>query len=265
VLEQYYNKETQTLTLPYYFNEELCDLPLDTKVIVFEQDCSKNQHSLFERPVGHQGCEDMNCPRNLPNSITHLTFGYRFNQQINNLPNSITHLSFGYAFNQLVNYLPNSITHLNFGNSFNQSVDYLSKSITHLTFGFRFNQPVNKLPNSITHLTFGFCFNEPMDNLPNSITHLRFGHCFNQPLDYLPKSIKELTFDSGKKIKGNIPENIENIYIIFYGYGYDSIIDNIPCHIKQIKINDRDKINYLKKIPFGCKVVDNKDNEIFLQ
>jgi hypothetical protein len=79
----------------------------------------------------------------------------------------------------------------------------------------------------------------------------------------LPKSIKELTFFSGNKIKDYIPENIENIYIIFCGF--DSTIDDIPCHIKQIKINDRKKINCLKKIPFGCKVVDDKDNEIFLQ
>jgi hypothetical protein len=73
-----------------------------------------------------------------------------------------------------------------------------------------------------------------------------------------------LGFDSCNKIKENIPENIECIYIIFYGYGYDSIIDNIPCHIKQIKINDRDGVEYLKKIPFGCKVLDMEEKEIFL-
>ncbi len=44
MLEQYYNKETQTLTLPYNFNKELSNLPLNTKVIIFEEDYSKNQH-----------------------------------------------------------------------------------------------------------------------------------------------------------------------------------------------------------------------------
>jgi hypothetical protein len=42
------------------------------------------RHS-FNQPVGHQGCEDINCPRNLPNSITHLTFGWCFNQKTSNL------------------------------------------------------------------------------------------------------------------------------------------------------------------------------------
>ena len=69
MLAQYYNKETQTLTLPWDFDKELC---------------------------------------NLPNSITHLTFEYysKFNQSVDNLPNSITHLTFGYWFVQPVNNLP---------------------------------------------------------------------------------------------------------------------------------------------------------------
>jgi hypothetical protein len=135
MLEQYYNKETNTLTLPYDFNDELCNLPLDIKVIIFEQDYHKRQYSKinrqvnnlpnsithltfgndFNEKVGHQGCEDIKCPRNLPNSITHLTFGFKFNQQVDKLPNSITHLTFGYQFIQPVNNLPNSITYFTFG------------------------------------------------------------------------------------------------------------------------------------------------------
>jgi hypothetical protein len=269
MLEQYYNKKTRTLRLPHDFNEELCDLPPNTKIITFEDSYNKNKISIFNKQVGHKECEDSSCPRNLPNSITHLTFGTCFNRRVDNLPNSITHLTFGDDFNQPVNNLPNSITHLTFGFFFDQPVDKLPNSITHLTFGTCFNRPVDNLPNSITHLSFevGDEFNQPVNNLPNSITHLTVGFEFNQPVDNLPKSIKELAFYSGYKIKGNIPENIENIYIIFSGYEdeHNLIFDNIPCHIKQIKINNRSKINYLKKIPFGCKVVDDNDNEIFLQ
>ena len=38
----------------------------------------------------------------IPNSVTHLTFGDDFNQDIKNgaIPNSVTHLTFGYHFNQ---------------------------------------------------------------------------------------------------------------------------------------------------------------------
>ena len=68
-----------------------------------------------------------------------------------------------------VDQIPNSITHLTFGFHFNQSVDQLPNSITHLTFGFYFNQSVDKLPNSITHLTFGPDFNKSIVKLPNSL------------------------------------------------------------------------------------------------
>ena len=45
----------------------------------------------------------------IPNSVTHLTFGRDFNQQIDILPNSITHLTFGNDFNQTINNLPNKM------------------------------------------------------------------------------------------------------------------------------------------------------------
>ena len=51
----------------------------------------------------------------------------KFNQEVNNLPNSLTHLTFGYNFNQEVNNLPNSLTHLTLGGSFNQKVNNLPK------------------------------------------------------------------------------------------------------------------------------------------
>jgi len=61
---------------------------------------------------------------NLPNRITHLNFGWDFNQPVNNLPNStrqgealtvgracalITHLAFGRNFNQSLNNLPKNV------------------------------------------------------------------------------------------------------------------------------------------------------------
>lgn len=46
---------------------------------------------------------------NLPQSLTHLTFGRNFNQPINNLPKSLTNLIVGFNFNQAVNHLPKSI------------------------------------------------------------------------------------------------------------------------------------------------------------
>jgi hypothetical protein len=63
---------------------------------------------------------------------------------------SLTHLTFGYTFNQRVDALPPSLTHL-----------------LHLTFGQCFDQPVDALPLSLTHLTFGASFHHAVDKLPS--------------------------------------------------------------------------------------------------
>ena len=88
MLEEYYNKETKTLTIPFNFNEELKDLPLDTEIIIFDEDFDKYEDSLFNCPIS-----DILAP-----SLTHLTFGTRFNESVDKLPNSLTHLTFGRKF-----------------------------------------------------------------------------------------------------------------------------------------------------------------------
>ena len=69
MLEKYYNKETKTLTIPLSFNEELKDLPFDTKIIIFEENYNKGQFSKFNQEVN----------ANLPNTLARLTFGCHFN------------------------------------------------------------------------------------------------------------------------------------------------------------------------------------------
>ncbi len=173
-----------------------------------------------------------------------MTFGSLFNQSVNNLPNNLTHLTFGDYFDQEVDNLPNNLTHLNFGDNFNQSVD--------------------KLPNNLTHLTFGIRFNQSVENLPANLTHLTFGYEFNQSVNSLPDTIKELTYWSKSKLN-NIPTSIEYTNIIFSKYDkYNKVIDNLPINVKIIRINKPDKAHYLKKIPFGCKVVDENEKEIFI-
>jgi hypothetical protein len=105
-----------------------------------------NLPSCFNQPVGHQGCEDINCPRNLPNSITHLTFGYYFNQPVDNLPNSITHLTFGESFNQPVNNLPNSIVELVFGFNFCNVVSNLPITVKKITIHNKKTHLFTKIP-----------------------------------------------------------------------------------------------------------------------
>jgi len=137
---KYYNSKTQTLTIPWGFNDELIDLPKDVKTIVFKENFKKP--SRFNKPVN-----------NLPESLTHLTFGWEFNQPVNNLPKGITHLTFGWIFNQPVDNLP--------------------ENLTHLTFGCDFDQPLNNLPKNLTHLKFGVSFSNNATNLPINLQEIQ--------------------------------------------------------------------------------------------
>jgi len=71
----------------------------------------------------------------IPESVTHLTFGFRFSHFIEDaLPSSITHLRFGYFFDQeILNNIPASVTHLRFGGFFKQDFRDIPDTIKELT------------------------------------------------------------------------------------------------------------------------------------
>ena len=48
-----------------------------------------------------------------------------------------------------------------------------------------------------------------------------------------------------------------------FGYLFNKKVDNLPNSIKEIKIHEHN-VNLLKKIPFGCKVVDENNMKIFI-
>ena len=80
--------------------------------------------------------------------------------QLNNIPNTVTHLTFGHHFNQVL------------------KKDDIPNYVTHLTFGYNFNQKLTKnvIPNSVTHVTFGYSFNQILkkDDLPNKLIEVIF-------------------------------------------------------------------------------------------
>ena len=131
----------------------------------------------------------------IPYVLTHLTINNLNDLELykSNKSSSLTHLTFGYKFNHPVEelILPQSLTHLTFGSRFNQPVNniHLPSSLTHLKFGQDFNRPVEELilPSSLTHLEFGACFNQPVYDLqlPSSLIHLKFGIWFHQPVAHL--------------------------------------------------------------------------------
>jgi len=168
----------------------------------------------------------------IPQSVTHLSFAYKFDRSLNNcIPSSVINLKFTKKFNQSikgcipskVTYLkfsnklnqpikdciPSSVTRLTFGRDFNQSIEgCIPSSVTELIFGNRFNQPIiGNIPIGVTFLSFGEDFNQPIkDNIPESVTYLRLIGKFNQPIDDIPISVKHLTLD--RFYKGKINMNI---------------------------------------------------------
>ena len=152
-------------------------------------------------------------------------------------------------FNSLLEDLPIGIKKIIFENNekyvfseFNKKVDNLPSSLTHLTFGCKFNQEVDNLPSSLTHLTFGYYFDQIVDNLPSSLTHLTFGYWFNEKVDNLPSSLTHLTF----------------------GYNFNQKLDNLPSSLKEINIWKGYVDLYQMKIPFGCKVVDERTSKDYI-
>jgi hypothetical protein len=192
-LIDYYNKDTKILTIPNTFNRKLNDIPKETEIIIFSEDGTWNGRSYFNQPVD-----------NLPETLTHLTFGNNFNQSVDNLPLSLTYLTFG-------RQTPVRLAHpkiMNIHNclrchNFNQSVDNLPKNLTHLTLGCDFNQSVDNLPENLTHLIFtgDSTFNNLLNNLPKNLTHLKLNKIFCQKLDNLPISLTHLTYHNNYKHK----------------------------------------------------------------
>jgi len=202
-----------------------------------------------------------------------LSLPYTFNDELINLPPGIKEIIFvedndssKYSkFNKNVDHLPNTITHIKFGKYFNNNVDNLPdsiisklpKSATHLVFGRLFDKNIDNLPTSLINLTLGHYFDKNIDNLPNSIMYLTLGYNFNQIINKFPSSLVEFGFYSNSIVRNNIPDFIENIVIYFDIFNrLNNHITNIPSNIKKIKINYKNKIHFIKKIPFDCIITD---------
>jgi len=130
----------------------------------------------------------------LPHSITHLTFGYIFNQSIKGiLPPSLKELTFGTGFNKpikeeisvshkhVLSYIPSTVTRLMFGESFNQDIrGAIPPTVTHLAFMGSFDQNIhNKIPSLVTTLILPCNSPYYIENiesiLPNSIKEFILG------------------------------------------------------------------------------------------
>jgi hypothetical protein len=256
--EDFYDAATKITTIPYDFNEKYIFIYSDTIEIIFHDDWKNYQISLFNQKIR----KDV-----LPIGLIRLTFGCCFNQQIkeNVLPNTLICLKFGERYNQEIKekVMPNSLKYLIFGRDFDKEINenILPANLTHLTFGHYFDKEIKEkvLPDSLTHLTFGFIYNQKIKEkvLPTNLTCLIFDSCYSQEIEptVIPLSVRELGFYSYNSLKNNIPYFIETVNIFFdYSDTYTQKISNIPITVKKIKINNKDKIHFLEKIPFDTVV-----------
>ncbi len=202
-----------------------------------------------------------------------------FNKNVNNLPTTLTHLVFGYKFNCNVDTLLSNLTLINFGWCFNKDVSKLPHSITHLTFGFRFNQDISNLPQNLTHLSLGRIFNQQcniplnikylklacdnlyaIDSLPNSVTELELHYYFSLRMDNLPSSIKKIIIDIDSDYNEDLnclPDYVEELQL---NRKYKKRIFRIPSNLKKL-ICDK---NYSYKDDFTMCVVQTYNYSKFV-
>lgn len=133
----------------------------------------------------------------IPHSLKHFSFGFTVYTLPSSFPPQLTHLTFGYYFNQIIcnNSLPQSLKYLELGCSFNQAVDSLPHLLTHLILSRDFNQPIDHLPPNLYHLEIkgDGKFNHPIDSLPHSLATLIItSFKFNQPTSTLPPYLSRL-------------------------------------------------------------------------
>jgi len=154
----------------------------------------------------------------LPEGITNINFGARYNQPLVNLPSttikiviqSYNEISYTY-FNQLLDYLPGGVEEL--GIYFNQD----------------FNYPLTNLPPKLKRLfLFGYNFYQPINNLSNNLEHIEIKQFDYQNTFKLPDNLKTIKISEkqhiindiyNQDIQGNhIPNtqynNIQNLKIL---------------------------------------------------
>uniref|UniRef100_A0A6C0C9X5 F-box domain-containing protein n=1 Tax=viral metagenome TaxID=1070528 RepID=A0A6C0C9X5_9ZZZZ len=122
-----------------YSKLKMDDFPLNITHLtfggIFNQPMCKNIPLVTHLTLG--GCFNRSITTNIPRSVTHLKFGFHFNQIIKkgDIPSSVIHLTFGFSFNQQIDQhnIPSSVTHLKF-KSPHRSIDSVPKTVRHIKF-----------------------------------------------------------------------------------------------------------------------------------
>ena len=150
--------------------------------------------------------------------------------------------------NQSINL--KNLEYLEFTNDFNYSIKgILPPKLKTLIFGSEFNLFFEKddLPNTLISLTLGKNYSHMLINLPTSLTKLELVTCNENVFRTIQPSVKTLI------VYGNF----------IHSSNCGKLMNNLPIGLEKLVINyfTIEKADLLKKIPFGCKVYNEK-NEI---
>ena len=196
------------LSFGHSFNKSIEKLPKSLALLFFGNCFDKYTYSRTKFYIG-QIFKKFNwytCANSysyFPTSLIQINFGDFFNHPLRFPPNhliTLTHLSFGYLFNQNLDDL-NNLPNLNY-----------------LILGASFNKSLINLPNFITSITFGTCYNRPIIFSPNiynsySLTNIKFGNFLQNLLSAIILKEENLMLHqlSGKRIASSFSKEVNNI------------------------------------------------------
>ena len=242
-LNNYENKQDYTIwndviVIHHYTNRPINFNEIDeffSKIIFSDYDdveiCVNQKNEFNNKYSNNYTLSVFNQNIILPKIITHLIFGFSYNQPIlTPLTNDLILLTFGESFNQII-ILPENLTYLAFGKSFNQYVE-LPNSLTHLTLNNNFSYSINLA--YIKYLNINCNNTDLIENFPNSLEEIIFGKNFIQPIYKFPNKIKRLVFlhDNYNQDLNNLPDSVKKIRL---NKNYNKQILNIPNNLKLIK------------------------------
>ena len=115
----------------------------------------------------------------------------KFNQQVI-IPQNVTHLTFGYYFNQKVN-LPN-IKYIKLDCNNIDIIENLPNSVEEIEFDYNFNLELQNLPNSIKKISFD-CYSKydkELNCLPESVEYLKLNISYDKRIKKFPLNLKTI-------------------------------------------------------------------------
>jgi hypothetical protein len=171
------NDALKALSLGCYINKLLADIDyFDTRLDIYRE------HQIYGCNITtlDELMTLSTIPNNIKNIEFGEEFNSPVNKT--NLPKGIERIEFGICFNHPVNDLPDTVTHLTFWFDYNQPITNLPNRLKYLHVGYYYNQPLNNLPDTLTHLIVGPGFNQCLTHLPASLKYLRIHENYKHKL-----------------------------------------------------------------------------------